>query len=255
VLVHLAIFELIRLIPPNKTVAAKEPTMVDLTELPTPSPHPKPVYRQAEKREREAREVRPKQPLKATTPTRSTPSPQLPGPVGQKMEPMHIPTKSGDAEPITRGEGIFRPKTKGTIDPSRLFPSAGRLASLEDKYREKYRREIEDGETKFLNTDDIQFGSFMRRLETAVYGVWRYPEAALARGIEGTTPVKITFSRDGEVVHVDLLQSSGSKILDDEVIRALKELGPIGSLPRGYRGDTFKLIAFFHYGIGGYRLH
>ena len=50
---------------------------------------------------------------------------------------------------------------------------------------------------------------------------------------------------------MDLLQSSGSRILDDEVLRALRQLGPIGSFPRGYSHETFKLIAFFHYGSGG----
>ena len=254
VLVHLAVFALIGLIPPDKTNAAKEPTIVDLTELPTPEPRPKPIYRFAEKRRRVARETVPKKPPKATTPIRSSHAPQPPGPVSQQSEPIRIPQARGERQPVTRGEGIFRPKTKETIEPSRLFPSAGKLASLEDSYREKYRQEVKDGEASFLNTDDIQFGSFMRRLETAVYGVWRYPEAALARGIEGTTPVRITFNREGEIVHVDLLQTSGSRILDDEVIRALKQLGPIGSLPRGYKNDTFKLIAFFHYGIGGSRL-
>jgi protein TonB len=175
--------------------------------------------------------------------------------VSRNAEPTPTQQEKREPEPVTRGEGIFKPKTGEGTERSRLFPSAGKLARLEDSYRQKYRREVEDGETRFLNTDDIQFGSFLRRLETAVYGVWHYPQEALMRGIEGTTPVRITFNRNGEITQVDLLETSGSKILDDEVMRTLKQLGPIGTFPRGYTGEVFKLIAFFHYGSGSGRLH
>jgi len=70
-------------------------------------------------------------------------------------------------------------------------------------------------------------------------------------GIEGVTPVKITFNRRGEIVGRELLQSSGSRILDEEVMRTLASVGVIGSFPRGYNKETFVLIAFFHYGIIG----
>ena len=131
------------------------------------------------------------------------------------------------------------------------------MARLEESYRKKYGPEVEEGETKFLNTDDILFGSFLRRFETAVYGVWRYPSEAVHLGIEGTTPVRITFSRGGEVVNVEVLESSGSRILDDEVVRTLRKIGPVGAFPKGYQKDTFKLIAFFQYGLtrGSRQLH
>jgi protein TonB len=50
-------------------------------------------------------------------------------------------------------------------------------------------------------------------------------------------------------VHVQLLESSGAKILDDEVFRTLKMLGPVGGFPKGYNKEEFNLIAFFQYGI------
>jgi protein TonB len=176
-------------------------------------------------------------------------APATPAP---KVEP--LPSEKG-GQPVTRGEGIFKSKSRETATSKSLYPSANTLARLEERYREKYTPEVEEGDTGFLNTDDIRFGSFYRRLENAVYGVWRYPREAAERGIEGTTPVKITFDREGKVVQVDLLESSGSRILDTEVVRTLNEIGPIGSLPRGYVGDTFKVIAFFHYINGRGRLH
>jgi periplasmic protein TonB len=270
-LLHLAVFGALQLIPPEKEKTPAEPTMVDLTELPeTPPvpvqlpgpPSPKPVQkRHSERPQRVAREMAPKgtqeteqlrqQPARSAARPRAEARPETPA--TQAQQPGRAPQVT--EAPIRRGEGLFKPQTGGAPpDSSALFPSTGKLARLEESYRKKYEAEVEEGDTKFLNTEDIQFGSFLRRFETAVYGVWHYPQAALLRGIEGVTPVKITFSRGGEIMRVSLLESSGSRILDDEVLRTLKALGPIGSFPKGYAGQEFHLIAFFHYGIGGGRL-
>jgi periplasmic protein TonB len=267
VLFHVAVYQLIALIPPGSgsVKSAPEPTIVDLTDLPEPVKPKAEITKRPEKKQRLTREMPQKQRSAGSTiqqlPRTAAPAPlppthpQAPTPSIRKAEPLPMPRGNGKQEPVTHGEGIFKPKAAEGIDRAKLFPSANRMARLEDSYRERYSREIEDGETKFLNTDDIQFGSFLRRLETAVYGVWRYPQAALVRGIEGTTPVRITFDRSGEIVRVELLETSGSVILDDEVMRTLKQLGPIGSFPKGYSGQTFKLIAFFNYGNGGGRMH
>ena len=268
VLLHLAVYQLITRIPPGQVQRAQEPTMVDLTDLPELPPEPRQIPRRpepapelkrsAEMPQRATREISPKRESaieRIIPPPRSAPVDRpATGPVSRTAEPPPPQAEKSAKAPVTRGEGILKPKTAQTPDRSRLFPSATRLARLEDSYREKYRREVEQGDTSFLNTDDIQFGSFLRRLETAIYGVWHYPQAALLRGIEGTTPVRITFNRSGEIVRVDLLETSGSVILDEEVLRTLKQLGPIGSFPKGYSGEHFKLILFFHYGNGGGRL-
>jgi protein TonB len=277
VILHLALYAIISLIPPAQGKPEQGPTMVDLTELPEladlPKPPPKAPPSKSEPKKLVPKEQRPvalptvkqppvtrqavpqaPRPSQPSQPSQAEPVPTQPSaPVSRKAEPSG-PAQETGLEPITRGQGIFKPKSGGPIERSKLFPSAGKLARLEDSYRKKFEQEIERGDTSFLNSDDIRFGSFLRRFESAVYGVWHYPEAALARGIEGTTPVRITFNRSGEIVNVELLESSGSGILDAEVMRTLKQLGPIGSFPKGYSGNAFKLIAFFQYGISGGRL-
>jgi protein TonB len=132
--------------------------------------------------------------------------------------------------------------------PPQLFPGASRLAKLEENYRRAFENDIAEGDTRFLNSDDIAFGSFLRRFEGAVYGVWRYPQAAAMKGIEGITPVRITFNRQGEITHIQQLESSGALILDEEVMRTLRAIGPVGGFPKGYDKEEFHLIAFFQYG-------
>ncbi len=260
VLLHAVLFTIFINLPEKKKSAKSEPIMIDLQDLPpskqAPPREKKEVKRFAEERRRVAKEIAPRGEMQRERP-RLAPLPRPPFPPAaqpQRREstgtgpvlPERVPTPG---RPMKPGEDLLRPREESVPSLAKLFPSANRMAKLEDSYRKKYGPEVEEGDTRFLNTDDIQFGSFLRRFETAVYGVWTYPEEAARRGIEGMTPVRITFNRKGEIEKVEVLESSGSSILDDEVLRTLRHVGPVGSLPRGYPKDKFYLIAFFQYGI------
>jgi protein TonB len=249
-LLHVAAFIGIYLLPEEKREFKPEPYMVELTDLPEVNDKSRTqtkTKRLDEVQRRVAREIAPKGQW------RRDQIPLRPSPEAGRMPKA---TPRGDAVPSPQQEPFSRPKAvspgmEKLPELSKLYPSAERMSMLEESYRKKYDTEIEEGETRFLNSDDIQFGSFLRRFETAVYGVWTYPAAASRAGIQGVTPVRITFNKKGEIENIQLLQSSGSKILDDEVFRALRALGPIGSLPKNYAKDRFYLIAFFQYGLFG----
>lgn len=255
-LLHVAVFAFFILFPQEKKLQKQEPYMVELRDLPevkTPAPQEqKKASRLAEKQRRVPKEIAPKgeREIERLVPPVQPPAAK-PGQQATRGE-IRVPQRQ-ERGPLPReeaqrgGESLFKPKRQEQPSLAKLFPGAGKMAKIEESYRKKYGAEVEDGETSFLNTDDILFGSFLRRFETAVYGVWRYPQEAARQGIQGVTPVKITFNRKGEVINVQLLESSGSRILDEEVLRTLREIGRIGSFPRGYTKDTFKLIAFFQY--------
>ena len=252
ILLHVGIVALIVLLPSKQAVRPPEPYMVELQDLPPgmekPAGEQKETKRLDELRRRVERE---------TAPPGEREVDRI-----AKLPPLRQPSKSAGGtpqQPSEKGEmtlrekqragDFFKQKGQGVPDISRLYPSAEGMAKLEEGYRKKYGSEVAEGEARFLNTDDITLGSFLRRFESAVYGVWRYPAEAARMGIEGVTPVRITFNRKGEIEKIVLLESSGSKILDNEVLRTLKEVGTIGPLPKAYDKETFNLIAFFHYGI------
>lgn len=107
--------------------------------------------------------------------------------------------------------------------------------------------DIADGSTMFLDYDRALFGSFMRRFGNAVYCEWKYPQNALKNKIGGTVVTKITFNRMGELVHFKLLEGSGEKNLDEEVVRTLDAIDAIAPLPKEYSKSVLYLIVFFHY--------
>lgn len=117
-----------------------------------------------------------------------------------------------------------------------------------DEQIKKILKSAEEGKFKFVGTDDNKLGRFLRRFEEAVYGVWRYPHAAAEQGKGGVTSVEITFNWRGEIEKVEILRSSGSFILDNEILRALRLIGSIGPLPKGFNKDRLNLIVNFQYG-------
>jgi protein TonB len=256
-LLHVGLFALLIYLPQEKKTPVSEPIMVDLQELPpTMETHPrqeKEVKRLADERRRVAKETAPRgerERERIAAPRRQSAPPVVqPGRRGGELAPWLPEREKRPALPAQPGESPLKPREEKLPNLAKLFPSAGNMARLEESYRKKYQEEVAEGETKFLNTDDIQFGSFLRRFETAVYGVWSYPQEAARLGIEGVTPVKITFNRKGEIENISIMESSGSTLLDNEVLRTLRAIGAIGGFPKGYGKDKFNLIAFFQYGI------
>ncbi len=251
-LLHAAVFAIILVTPQERSKFRDEPYMVELQDIPAPTVEQQgqeeKTRRLAEERRRVERERAPRGEMERDS-GRRIPAPVRPYQAEQPQLQRPGETGAVPVRPVPGGENLHRPKEQKLPELAKLYPSPGRMARLEESYRKRYGAEVEEGETKFLNTDDILFGSFLRRFEMAVYGVWRYPSEAAQLGLEGVTPARITFNRKGEIERVELLESSGSRILDEEVLRTLRLIGPVGGFPKGYEKDKFNLIAFFQYGI------
>ncbi len=247
-LIHVGLFVLLLYLPSGaKRQAKEEPIMVDLQDLPQVQQQLSRDNGESKRKSDSFRRV-PQEIAPLGEAERDIPAPAVaPRTARPKMAlPLRPPEMKRPTEPT---ESLFKPKEQSPPDSSRFFPSPDKLARIEENYRKKYGPEVKESDTKFLNTDDMMFGSFLRRFETAVYGVWRYPAEAARLGVEGVTPVRITFNRNGAIEKVEILESSGSRILDDEVRRTLGLIGPVGAFPKAYGKETFHLIAFFQYGI------
>ena len=69
----------------------------------------------------------------------------------------------------------------------------------------------------------------------------RYPDAARARHVEGETTVRFVLDRGGRVIRSEVVRSSGSPLLDKEVLALLERATPLPSLPPHMRGEHAEL--------------
>ena len=260
IILHMGLFAGLYYFPQEQQKPPKEPVFIDLQEIPPlkqpPEPRQQETKRRSEQQVRVPRETAPRgdaaQDLQKSRKPQAPQQEQPASPAARQAQqaPQTVPQQQQIA-PGSSVAGLLKPKdqtARQSPTVAQLFPGASGLAKLEASYRRKFEKDIAEGDTRFLNSDDIVFGSFLRRFEGAVYGVWRYPQEAALRGIEGVTPVRITFNRRGEVTNIQQLESSGARILDEEVFRTLRAIGPVGGFPKGYDKEEFHLIAFFQYG-------
>lgn len=272
IVLHVAVFVTFYLWPKEQQQQISEPTFIDLQDMPElktpPTPQQDQKARPSDQRRRVVKETAPRQAVPVAPPSKTAPTRQSakvkpsapsgrPGPVGPPAKPSEAGSSVNELLRRKPQQQAGTGGGGGAKAQPNLVPSASRMAQLEENYRRRFADDIAKGDTGFLNTDDVQLGSLLRRFEDRVYGVWRYPAEAAMRGDEGVVAMKITFNRSGDITKYELLNGSGKNILDEEVFRILRVIqsgGGLGKLPRSYTKDEFHLIAFFQYGNARGRL-
>lgn len=132
---------------------------------------------------------------------------------------------------------------------TQISPAA--LSKIESDWRRKYRADVARGDTVWMDSQQDLLHSFMRRFRTNVYNVWNYPSSAAQRGQQGACLLRITIDRRGNISNVELLESSGHRVLDDEAMTAVREGATYGPLPRAFPHEELKIMAFFDYRLSG----
>ncbi|OGW46497.1 MAG: hypothetical protein A2078_01715 [Nitrospirae bacterium GWC2_57_9] len=103
-----------------------------------------------------------------------------------------------------------------------------------------------------LDTDEFKFISYNRWLKIKVESVLKYPELAAISGYQGTLFVQFDIRKDGTLGNVEVLKSSGYKILDDEAVRSLRSAAPFQPLPKEWNMERYSIRAavIFYLGTG-----
>ncbi len=103
------------------------------------------------------------------------------------------------------------------------------------------KRPGEDSVT--LDTDEFKFMSYNRWLKVKVESVLHYPELAAISGYQGTLYILFDIMKDGSLGRLEVLKSSGYKILDDEALRAIRDSAPFQPLPDEWNMKQYSIRA------------
>jgi protein TonB len=199
----------------------------------------------------------------------------LPKDVLRKLPPLSPPVPAVPARPVPRG--YSPPKEFGTAPDIALPRTAPGLGQPEGSNKGKAdtgtgksapRDDLGKGPLPFLSqadidalarkgmpeakpgdnsvtldTDEFKFISYNRWLKIQVERVLKYPELAAVSGIQGTLFIKFDIMKDGSLGGLELLKSSGYKILDDEALRAIRDSAPFPPLPEQWHMDHYPIRA------------
>ena len=94
-----------------------------------------------------------------------------------------------------------------------------------------------------LDTDEFKFMSYNRWLKVKVESVLHYPELAAISGYQGTLYILFDIMKDGSLGRLEVLKSSGYKILDDEALRSIRDSAPFQPLPDEWNMKQYSIRA------------
>jgi protein TonB len=88
---------------------------------------------------------------------------------------------------------------------------------------------------------------FTKIIERWIEAEWEYPELAKYHGLQGKVTVEFTVLQSGQVDLLSVVRSSGSNLLDEEAVRAIKAAAPFPPIPRSIAANRLRIIAGFTY--------
>jgi len=113
--------------------------------------------------------------------------------------------------------------------------------------QEKKATSEEDQETISLDTDDRRYISYAKAIKERIAKEWTYPPDAKASLVEGKLRLLFSLSRQGEMNRVRILEHSGSAVLDQEAVRAVRAGSPYPPFPDHVTVGRLNIDASFEY--------
>jgi protein TonB len=173
--------------------------------------------------------------------TPNVPSPPLATEEAKKTLPS-LPFGQGGQGEV----GVDSPARPGVPGlPGLPFADAKSLDRLAKVFSDQER--VPPKDTISINTDDLKYFSYTLKLKNKIEYIWRYPQAAAERGIQGDLLLTFTIQRNGYVSEVRVVSTSGYEILDLEAVRAIKEASPFAPLPDSWNEDHITITGHFIY--------
>lgn len=103
-----------------------------------------------------------------------------------------------------------------------------------------------------FDTSDYRYAGYMKRLREKIESIWVYPPEARMRGLYGDLKIRFTIRKNGKLGAVELVRTSGYKMLDEAAMKALKDGEPYWPVPDEWGMESYTILGHFVYTIYGY---
>lgn len=167
-----------------------------------------------------------------------------------------IPKKFGTSEEVKLPKTLPGAGTPGGAERGKDTGKKGALPQKEigplpfltqndiDELARKGMPEKKPGDNSVtLDTDEFKFISYNRWLKVKVESILHYPELAAISGYQGTLYILFDIMKDGSLGRLEVLKSSGYKILDDEALRSIRAAAPFQPLPGEWNMQQYSIRA------------
>ena len=179
---------------------------------------------------------------------------------GNQQKVPSVPSKFMDSKgTLAMLDGLnqekYAPQNPQAV-PSKFMDSKGTLAMLDGLNQEKYapqnpqveeKEGLDDDEPISLDTKEVKYASYFGRIKQQIQRVWVYPSQGTKRTLSGELTLKFEISKDGNLLSLRLINSSGSNILDANAVKAVRGAAPYYPFPITITKKKLSILATFVY--------
>ena len=140
-----------------------------------------------------------------------------------------------------------QPPPEAQPAPLTLMPSLETLSRWDRQRRYQSLSTHRTEETVSLNTRKVRYAAYFSRLKERVEHGWGYPAQARKEHLSGHASLVFTIHRNGHLLDVRVLRSSGAAILDASAVRAVKNAAPFAPFPKDWSLEKLHIRATFEY--------
>jgi protein TonB len=221
---------------PYERTASLPPTAPEKIESPKEEPVEQP---REEAREEPKREEPKREELRKEDPGKE-----------DQRKPKPVPDKHG--KPVTASKPKETappagPRGRKSPQPVDLRPNAAEIARGSFGGGADFLQGEADEIVLDINTKEDRFSSYLVHLKQKIQGVWIYPSGAAKAGLGGGLTVEFSIDKSGELLYVNLLDSSGHTILDESAVKAIRTAAPYNPFPARMKAKKLRIRANFIY--------
>ena len=208
----------------------------------------------------------PRRPARSTRPSADPASapaataPPAPPQAVAKAEPTPDPmVKTPEPRPTAPDPPPRRPRRAESaqrVRASGAAPGGGGAAAGQHAAAARRRRGLTgggrggvEGEPIPLDTPEPKYQDYFNKIRERIKANWIYPRQAGDRGIEGELLIEFHIAKDGRLAYIELRHSSGTTILDDAALTAVKLAQPFPPVPDEIAKQTLAINGQFKYQI------
>ena len=105
-----------------------------------------------------------------------------------------------------------------------------------------------------LNTPDPRYAEYFAEILRRIKDKWSYPAEASGKGQSGQGELRFVLRKDGSVRIVEIVSSSGVRILDSYIENAIRLAQPFPPIPTSVGEEMIPISINFTYTLHGFRL-
>jgi protein TonB len=98
-----------------------------------------------------------------------------------------------------------------------------------------------------LETQSSEYGPYLADVKRRIERHWEIPPYARETGLIGKLVLVFSITAEGDVAHLEITESSGTSILDDAAVQAVRAAAPYGRFPPQFTFGRLTIIGNFRY--------